>query len=143
MKSRLLINKKIDALRKILEIDEETYNFLYENTDTLSRLYEYCLKISEKSEQFTIDESLFSLVIYMNGKEVYSIDYSTEAVYDATNEFLESGEVAKFTEVQVNNKLFAFMKGNDILIECIPRDNISLLNQIQSTPGWIKLSGGQ
>jgi len=141
MKSKLLIDRKINALKSIMEIDDLTYEFLSENVDTLGRLYEYCSQKADNPKQFTSDESLFHLTIYMNGKEVYSIDYSTEFIYDATNEFLESGTIAKFTEVQVNNKLFAFMKGNEILIQCIPTDNIPLLNQIQSTPGWKRLSG--
>jgi len=140
MKSKLLINRKLEVLKNRFDVTDDIYQFLSEHTDTLSRIYDHCVQFPQDDlDVFDMEEELYSLVIYMNGKLIYSLDYSTETTEDNIDAFLDSQEDSYFTEVQVNGKLFAFMQGNNILLKSIPSQNMALLNAIQSTPGWLKL----
>jgi len=135
----LLLERRISLIKKYILIEDELEDFLWNHSDSLYRLYKLCVSEDTGKKLFSEDERLFLFEVFFSGSLVYRLNLALDNELDEIDAFMAGGGIPRYIEVVVNDKLFAFIKDERVVVMAPVGNNLGLLQALTQLPIWKRL----
>ena len=135
----LLLERRISLIKKYILIEDGLEDFLCNHGDSLYRLYKLCVSEDAGKKLFSEDEGLFLFEVFFSGSLVYRLNLALDNERDEIDAFMAGGGIPRHIEVVVNDKLFAFIEDERVVVMAPVGNNLGLLQALTKLPIWKRL----